>query len=158
MSMMLDLQIALSDESGVPTQAQFQTWFEQSVQLFQSAAEITIRLVDADESQFLNMTYRQKDKPTNVLSFPFEQPLGRDGEPLAADLLGDIVICKQVVEQEAREQNKSLESHWAHMVIHGCLHLLGYDHIIDDEAEEMEQIETEIMIKLGYDAPYLVNQ
>jgi len=102
------------------------------------------------ESRELNHTYRGKDKPTNVLSFPFEAPPG-----IELPLLGDLIICRQVVEQEAQEQEKTLEAHWAHMVIHGSLHLLGYDHIEDDEAEEMESLETEIMLALGYPDPYI---
>jgi probable rRNA maturation factor len=101
---------------------------------------VTVRLVDEAESRELNHTYRGKDKPTNVLSFPFEAPPG-----LELPLLGDLVICRQVVEAEAVEQGKPLMAHWAHMVVHGSLHLLGYDHIEDEEAEEMEQLERDIM-------------
>ncbi|EEQ20787.1 metalloprotease [Yersinia intermedia ATCC 29909] len=113
-------------------------------------AEVTVRLVDEAESHELNLTYRGKDKPTNVLSFPFEAP-----PEIELPLLGDLIICRQVVEQEAIEQEKALLAHWAHMVVHGSLHLLGYDHIVDDEAEEMESIETEIMQSLGYPDPYI---
>jgi probable rRNA maturation factor len=111
---------------------------------------VTIRIVDEVESNDLNLTYRGKDKPTNVLSFPFECPPGVEDFPL----LGDLIICRQVVEQEASEQQKTLESHWAHMVIHGSLHLLGYDHIEDDEAEEMEALEKEFMHTLNFPDPY----
>lgn len=114
---------------------------------------MTIRLVDEAESHELNLTYRGKDKPTNVLSFPFEAPPG-----IEMPLLGDLIICRQVVEQEAKEQQKPLEAHWAHMVVHGSLHLLGYDHIEDDEAEEMESLETEIMLALGYEDPYIAEK
>ncbi|EEQ12819.1 metalloprotease [Yersinia frederiksenii ATCC 33641] len=117
---------------------------------FQEVAEVTIRLVDEAESHELNLTYRGKDKSTNVLSFPFEAP-----PEIELPLLGDLIICRQVVEQEAVEQDKALLAHWAHMVVHGSLHLLGYDHIVDDEAEEMESIETEIMQNLGYPDPYI---
>ena len=89
-------------------------------------------------------------KPTNVLSFPFEAPPG-----IELPLLGDLIICRQVVEQEAEEQGKTVEAHWAHMVVHGTLHLLGYDHIEDEEAEEMEALEAEIMLALGYPDPYI---
>lgn len=112
--------------------------------------EITIRIVDEAESHELNLTYRGKDKPTNVLSFPFEVPEG-----IELPLLGDLIICRQVVEKEAQEQQISLESHWAHLAIHGTLHLLGYDHIEDAEAEEMEGLETEIMQSLGFEDPYI---
>ena len=120
---------------------------------FQKESEVTIRVVDTAESHSLNLTYRGKDKPTNVLSFPFEVPPGME-----MSLLGDLVICRQVVEKEAQEQGKPLEAHWAHMVVHGSLHLLGYDHIEDDEAEEMEAIETEIMLALGYEDPYIAEK
>ncbi|MGL4679992.1 MAG: rRNA maturation RNase YbeY, partial [Plesiomonas shigelloides] len=109
----------------------------------------TIRIVDEEESHHLNLTYRGKDKPTNVLSFPFEAPPG-----IELPLLGDLIICRQVVEAEAVEQQKELSAHWAHMVVHGSLHLLGYDHIEDEEAEEMESLETEIMQEMGYPDPY----
>ena len=111
--------------------------------------ELTIRLVESEESQQLNFEYRGKDKPTNVLSFPFEVPAG-----IPLQLLGDLVICAPVVQLEATQQNKTPEAHWAHMVVHGCLHLLGYDHIKDDEAEIMEDLERQIMAELGFSDPY----
>ncbi|HDL7665982.1 rRNA maturation RNase YbeY [Yersinia enterocolitica] len=146
----LDLQIACADSQGLPTEADFQHWLEAVLPQFQEVSEVTIRVVDEAESHELNLTYRGKDKPTNVLSFPFEAP-----PEIELPLLGDLIICRQVVEQEAVEQEKALLAHWAHMVVHGSLHLLGYDHIIDDEAEEMESIETEIMQSLGYPDPYI---
>ncbi len=146
----LDLQLACAVTSGLPVEADFQRWLEGVLPRFQAESEVTIRIVDETESHTLNLTYRGKDKPTNVLSFPFEAPPG-----IELPLLGDLVICRQVVEQEAQEQEKSPEAHWAHMVIHGSLHLLGYDHIDDDEAEEMESLETEIMLALGYLDPYI---
>lgn len=149
----LDLQIACTDSNGLPDEATFQRWLEGVLPQFQEEAEVTIRLVDEAESNELNLTYRGKDKPTNVLSFPFEAPPG-----IELPLLGDLIICRQVVEQEAVEQEKALEAHWAHMVVHGSLHLLGYDHIEDDEAEEMESLETEIMHGLGYPDPYLAEK
>jgi probable rRNA maturation factor len=149
-NIILDLQIACQNADNLPAEADFQRSLAAVVAKFQPDAEVTIRLVDNDESQMLNSTYRGKDKPTNVLSFPFEAPEG-----LELPLLGDLVICRQVVEQEAKEQNKILFAHWAHMVVHGSLHLLGYDHISDDEAEEMESLETEIMQELGYPDPYI---
>ncbi|PSW09761.1 rRNA maturation RNase YbeY [Photobacterium sanctipauli] len=149
MAIYLDLQIATESESGMPAEADFQHWLDATIPLFQPNAELTIRLVDEAESHALNHEYRGKDKPTNVLSFPFESPPG-----VELDLLGDLIICRQVVEKEAKEQDKPLNAHWAHMVVHGSLHLLGYDHIEDDEAEEMEGLETEIMQKMGFDDPY----
>ncbi|CAI0794905.1 rRNA maturation RNase YbeY [Serratia proteamaculans] len=149
----LDLQLACADNSGLPDEATFQRWLEGVLPQFQEEAEVTIRLVDEAESNELNLTYRGMDKPTNVLSFPFEAPPG-----IELPLLGDLIICRQVVEREAVEQDKALEAHWAHMVVHGSLHLLGYDHIEDDEAEEMESLETEIMHGLGYPDPYLAEK
>ncbi|NDJ58464.1 rRNA maturation RNase YbeY [Enterobacteriaceae bacterium 4M9] len=149
----LDLQLACESETGLPNEALFQRWLDAAVIPFQEDAEVTVRLVDEPESHELNLTYRGKDKSTNVLSFPFEAPPG-----IELPLLGDLVICRQVVEQEAQEQGKPLEAHWAHMVVHGSLHLLGYDHIEDDEAEEMEALETEIMLALGYADPYIAEK
>jgi probable rRNA maturation factor len=146
----LDLQNACAEQSGLPEASQFQHWLDAVLPQFQPVSEVTIRLVDEAESHHLNMTYRGKDKPTNVLSFPFEAPPG-----IELPLLGDLIICRQVVEQEAIDQEKLLLAHWAHMVVHGCLHLLGYDHIVDEEAEEMESLETEIMQSLGYPDPYI---
>lgn len=114
--------------------------------------EVTIRFVDERESQTLNRDYRSKDKTTNVLSFPFEGPPGID-----LPLLGDLVICHAVVAQEASEQDKPLEYHYAHMVVHGILHLMGYDHIDDQEAEEMEQFERELLAELNIPDPYADN-
>jgi len=147
----LDLQVASESSEGLPAESDFQHWLEAVLPQFQEESEVTIRIVDEAESQELNMTYRGKDKSTNVLSFPFEAPPGME-----LPLLGDLVICRQVVELEAGEQNKALNAHWAHMVVHGSLHLLGYDHIIDEEAEEMEAIEIEIMQSLGHPDPYLL--
>ena len=107
-------------------------------------------LVDEAEGRELNRTWRQKDYATNVLSFPADVP----DELLDIPLLGDLVICVAVVEREAAEQGKELEAHWAHLVIHGCLHLLGYDHIDDDEAEEMETLEQTLLAELGHPDPY----
>ncbi|MDE1358280.1 rRNA maturation RNase YbeY [Vibrio aestuarianus] len=153
MSIELDLQLAVESEQGLPTFNDFSQWLNKAVTPFQTQAEVTIRVVDVQESQQLNREYRGKDKPTNVLSFPFEAPPGME-----IDLLGDLVICRQVVEQEAQEQNKPLLAHWAHMVVHGSLHLLGYDHIEDDEAEEMESLETEIMLDMGFEDPYIAEK
>ncbi len=113
--------------------------------------ELTIRFVDEEESQALNSDYRGKDKPTNVLSFPFENPPG-----ITLPLLGDLIICHAVVAQEANEQQKPLAHHYAHMVVHGTLHLMGYDHIDEQEAEEMEQLERELLATLNIPDPYQV--
>ena len=113
------------------------------------SAEVSLRINDRDEMAQLNQQYRHKSGPTNVLSFPADLPPEVD-----SPLLGDIAICAPVVMEEALDQQKSLESHWAHMTVHGVLHLLGYDHIQDDEAERMEALETQILGSLGYDDPY----
>jgi len=147
----VDLQLACGDKA-VPSSEDFQRWAEAALSPYKKPFELTIRLVNSDEGRQLNHQYRNKDNATNVLSFPFEVPDG-----IELDLLGDLVICVEVVEQEAIEQNKTLQAHWAHMVIHGCLHLLGFDHIEDDEAEEMEALETQIITALGFAAPYDVN-
>ncbi|MCO4314811.1 rRNA maturation RNase YbeY [Pectobacterium versatile] len=149
----LDLQIASGQVQGLPEEKDFQRWLEGVLPQFQEVAEVTIRIVDEAESRDLNNTYRGKDKPTNVLSFPFEAP-----PEVELPLLGDLIICRQVVEREAAEQEKTVEEHWAHMVVHGSLHLLGYDHIEDSEAEEMEALETEIMQGMGYADPYLAEK
>ncbi|MFN6971664.1 MAG: rRNA maturation RNase YbeY [Rheinheimera sp.] len=150
MSIILDLQLA-STASNLPSEAQIQLWLNAAVSPFQPVAEVTVRIVDEAESQQLNFDYREKDKPTNVLSFPFQCPPG-----IELPLLGDLVICAGVVAQEANEQNKSLDAHWAHMVVHGSLHLLGFDHINDDDALEMEAEEIQILAELGFADPYLI--
>ena len=151
LELQLDIQIAVEKENDLPTEEQLSQWASAALitRTEYEEPELTIRIVDEAESQELNFEYRGKDKPTNVLSFPFEAPAH-----VPIPLLGDLIICKQVVEREAIEQGKALTSHWAHMVIHGCLHLLGYDHIEDEEAEEMEAIEKIVMAKLGLDDPY----
>lgn len=149
--MQLDLQFAV--DADLPTEQQFQAWVKAALSDRRQNAELTIRVVDADEMIRLNRDYRHKDKLTNVLSFPFEMPVGIEDDE-TGDLLGDIIICAGVVEQEAREQGKSTEAHWAHMVTHGVLHLLGYDHIEAAEADEMEALETQILGAQGYDNPY----
>lgn len=148
--MIIDLQIACEQETGLPTAEQIEQWATAAVQPQSDEVEMTVRIVDEAESHALNLNYRGKDRPTNVLSFPFECP-----DEVELPLLGDLVICRQVVEREAQEQDKPLMAHWAHMVVHGSLHLLGYDHIEDDEAEEMESLETQIMTELGFADPYL---
>lgn len=151
MAITLDLQLA-SSAGNLPTAAQIQQWLEAAILPFQADAEVTVRIVDNEESQQLNNDYRGKDKPTNVLSFPFQCPPG-----IELPLLGDLVICAPVVAAEATEQQKSLQAHWAHMVVHGSLHLLGFDHINDDDAEQMEAEEVTILQQLGFTNPYLLD-
>ncbi len=147
---MLELDIQRATQALAPIDADFRRWCELALQQRKADSEMTIRLVDEAEARELNHTYRQKDYATNVLSFPADLP----DELLDIPLLGDLVICVAVVEREAAEQGKSLEAHWAHLVIHGCLHLLGYDHIEDEEAEEMESLERELLAQLGHPDPY----
>ncbi|USE38358.1 rRNA maturation RNase YbeY [Endozoicomonas sp. SCSIO W0465] len=142
-----------STSSQLPAQNELEQWAAAAVgQHFQEQrqeAEISLLIVDEEEGAELNRQWRGKEGPTNVLSFPADLPA-----ELELPLLGDLIICVPVVEQEAIEQKKSLSSHWAHMMVHGTLHLLGYDHIDDQEAEEMESLETEILAQLGYPDPY----
>ena len=148
MSIEVDIQIA-TEATDLPAEADFELWVAGALADRKDSAELTIRVVDEAESRELNHQYRDKDKPTNVLSFPFEAPPG-----IEINLLGDLVICAQVVAREAQEQQKSLQAHWAHMVTHGCLHLLGYDHINNDDAQVMESLETAILNRFGYPDPY----
>lgn len=150
MSIILDLQLA-TQAKDLPTENQIQQWLEAAILPFQVEAEVTVRIVDEAESQQLNFDYREKNKPTNVLSFPFECPPG-----IELPLLGDLVICAQVVAKEAAEQNKTLTAHWAHMVVHGSLHLLGFDHINEEDATEMEAEEIQILAELGFADPYVI--
>lgn len=152
-NVIVDLQVVSENTENLPSLEDFQRWATLAVRASEVEPEITVRIVDEEESQTLNRTYRNKDKSTNVLSFPFECP-----EEVVLPLLGDLIICRQVVEKEAKEQDKPLMAHWAHMTVHGCLHLLGYDHIEDDEAEEMESLEAEIMQSLGFIDPYLTEK
>jgi len=147
---MLELDLQRATDAAAPDDAAFRRWCELALRQRSADSEMTIRLVDEAEGRELNHTYRHKDYATNVLSFPADVP----DELLDIPLLGDLVICIPVVEREAAEQGKALEAHWAHLVIHGCLHLLGYDHIEDDEAEEMEALERELLAELGHPDPY----
>ncbi len=149
MSYFVDLQQEV-ESPQLPSEAQLQSWVNAALSGQRDSGELCIRIVDEAESQSLNHQYRGKDKSTNVLSFPFELP---EGVP-EMDLLGDLVVCAAVVEREAGEQGKPLHHHWAHMIVHGCLHLLGYDHINDEEAEIMESLEREILAGLDIEDPY----
>lgn len=141
---------SVSEAKGLPGHDLIYQWVETAcLQIDVCPAEVLVRLVDKEESQMLNNQYRGRDKPTNVLSFCADVPDYIDGCEL-----GDIVICADVVQLEAEQQGKQIMAHWAHMVVHGVLHLNGYDHQNDTEAEQMEKIETKILDKLGFPDPY----
>ena len=155
----IDYQVNTDSDDGLPNLQQLQRWVNSA--LTQAAAdaphrfadaELTIRVVDNAEARQLNHEFRGRDYATNVLSFPFSAPV-----ELPVPLLGDLVICADVVKAEAEQQHKPLIDHWTHMVIHGTLHLLGYDHIEDDEAEHMEQLERIILAELDIADPYQVS-
>lgn len=141
----VDLQLASSCAS-IPSQNNIEKWISAAAP---ADKNISVRIVDGPEIQALNLQYRNKDQTTNVLSFPCELPAG-----VNVPLLGDIVVCADVVASEAQEQGKAVQAHWAHILIHGTLHLMGYDHIEDADAEEMEQLETGILAGLGFPNPY----
>jgi probable rRNA maturation factor len=149
--MTLQIDVQVNDHScRLPADQELRYWAESTLTAAGCTAdEMTIRITDEQESAQLNARYRHKQGATNVLSFPFEDPPGVD-----SGLLGDIVICAPVVVREAGEQGKTIESHWAHMVVHGVLHLCGYDHVAEQEAREMEALETRILANLGFPAPY----
>jgi probable rRNA maturation factor len=140
-----------ADKKMAPQKALLCKWALEALSFKRDTRDVTIRIVETGEMTQLNTTYRKKRGPTNVLSFPADLP-----EELAREfpVLGDIVICAEVVNREADEQHKQQQSHWAHMVVHGVLHLLGHDHEKDDEAEKMEQLEIEVLSKLGFPNPY----
>jgi len=144
----VDVQYGLP-RAGLPTAADVRRWAAAALAGGPVQAELTVRIVDEEEGAKLNQTYRHQQGPTNVLSFPFEAPSYID-----SPLVGDLVICAPVVAREAREQGKAADAHWAHMVVHGTLHLLGYDHQDEAPAREMEALEREILARLGYPDPY----
>jgi probable rRNA maturation factor len=137
--------------ANLPSSVSFRRWVEAALRgaKRRKPAELAIRIVDTDEGRALNRDYRNKDYATNVLSFPAELPPG-----VALPLIGDLAICAPVVLREAAEQGKAARDHWAHLTVHGVLHLLGYDHIEDSEAQAMEALETRILAGLGIADPY----
>lgn len=143
----LSIQYAL-DKDGLPGRAQLRRWAKEALA---QDAEVAIRLVDAEEGRELNLAYRGKDYATNVLTFAY----GADDMIEGAPLSGDIVLCAPVVAREAKEQGKTLEAHYAHMIVHGMLHLQGYDHELEAEAAVMEALESFVMMRMGYPDPYL---
>ena len=144
MNYKIQIQIA-TQASPLPTPTQLKKWVKITLNTAnKTQAEVTLRLVDIPESEQLNTEYRHKKGPTNVLSFPYNYDNAE----------GDIAICAPLVQQESKEQNKTEIAHWAHLVIHGTLHLCGYDHIVNKEAEQMEKLEITILAQLGFANPY----
>lgn len=135
--------------TNIPSRYYFQRWVNLVLNSEKREGEITIRIVDEAESKALNSRYRHKNKPTNVLSFPFEA-----SHYFKLSVLGDLVICAPIIEKEAQQQHKKVLTHWAHMVIHGTLHLLKYDHVKESEAEVMEKKEILLLAKIGIENPY----
>jgi len=150
----IDVEV-VSDDGTVPSIGEITDWVRRALDAIPQPpqdAELAVRVVDAQEMQSLNCEHRQKDAPTNVLSFPIGEI---EGLPAAAgNFLGDIVVCAPVVRREAAEQGKHLNDHWAHMLVHGTLHLLGYDHQVDSEAAKMEALERRVLAQHGVSNPY----
>ncbi len=146
----INIQLA-SDNKAIPKRSLMRKWAKNALGRKTESAEITLRVVDIPEMSDLNSTYRYKKGPTNVLSFPFTVP---EGVKIDIPIFGDIVICADIVNSEAVEQHKLQEAHWAHMIVHGVFHLLGYDHETDREAAIMEALEIDVMQTLGFENPY----
>lgn len=141
----LNLQLVCANTQGIPANNKIKLWIKKIFFSSKKKIELTIRIVDIQEMLYLNWYYLGKKYPTNVLSFPFEPP-----SEIQTSLLGDIIICKQIIEYENRKNNIFSDVHWAHMIIHGSLHLLGYDHMCDEDAELMNAMELNIIRTLGY--------
>lgn len=147
--MKLEVDIQNASKHDSPKPEQIEQWIGAALQGRTQDAEVSIRIVDETEMTDINRLYCDKNKPTNVLSFPADIP-----DELNFPLLGDIVICASVVAEEAKSQSKSELAHWAHMLVHGTLHLLGHDHIKDADAEKMQACEVSVLQQLGYSDPY----
>lgn len=151
--MEIDVQYAVNktdiENNQIPDVSQFTKWAGAALNLDRKNAQLSLRIVDENEISELNLAYRNKSGPTNVLSFPAEF-----SSDVPVNLIGDIIICAPVVKKEALEQNKSEAAHWAHLTVHGVLHLLGYDHEDDTTARQMESLEINILGTLGFDNPY----
>ncbi|MFZ2485952.1 MAG: rRNA maturation RNase YbeY [Candidatus Rickettsiella isopodorum] len=140
----------VTSHTFIPSRYFLQQWVNKAFSNKIGSSAVNIRLVSKKESAELNNFYRHKKGPTNILSFPFEPP-----PEISSPFLGDLVICAMLVNQEAKQQAKTRLAHWAHLVIHGCLHLIGYDHIYNKEATQMETIEIQLLKELGYENPYI---
>ena len=150
MNLQVDIQTASADPA--PDEDDIRQWIAAALRGRKAEAEVSVRLVDESEMASLNQTYRDKPGSTNVLSFPAALP-----DDIEHPLLGDIVLCPAVVNREAAEQGKTVTQHWSHMLVHGSLHLLGYDHIEPAEAQTMERLETDILATLGLPCPYMTD-
>lgn len=151
MAIHVDIQLACTSEDP-PDEDSIRHWVAAAIGNRREEAELSVRIVDLSEGRALNQQYRGAQGATNVLSFPFEAPL-----PELLALLGDVVVCAPVVAEEARQQQKEPAAHWAHMIIHGVLHLLGFDHQNDSDAAIMETLETDILQGLGFPPPYTIH-
>ncbi len=140
----------IASNTFIPSRYFLQRWVKKALAKQVGTNEVNIRLVSKKESAELNSTYRHKKGPTNILSFPFEPP-----PEVSSPFLGDLVICATLVNQQAKQQTKNRLAHWAHLVIHGCLHLIGYDHVHDKDAVKMETLEIQLLKDLGYENPYI---
>ena len=151
MEVYIDLQNTCEDLNELPSLEKLTLWAKTALLTGgrNLDSELTVRMVTADEIKELNSTYRHIDKSTYILSFPFECPEGLD-----LPLIGDLVICFDILKKEAIEQHKTLEEHFAHLIVHGCLHLIGYDHIEPSDALIMEPLEIKALAQLGFDNPY----
>ncbi len=154
--MPVSIEMSVSDnldaeEGDIPDAALVQQWAEKAC-LCDDQVITSVQIVSKDEMHELNNTWRGKNRPTNVLSFPMQSP-----DEVDPKILGDLVLCADVINTEARQQHKPDQAHWAHMVVHGMLHLQGYDHIDEHQADEMEALEIRILDQLGFDNPYLEN-
>ena len=154
MPVVVEMSVSASleaEEEDIPDTASVQLWADKAC-LCDEQVIASVQIVNADEMRELNNTWRGKNKPTNVLSFPMQSP----AEP-GLKILGDLALCAAVINAEARQQHKPNDAHWAHMLVHGMLHLQGYDHIDDNQADEMEALEIRLLKELGYENPYLEN-
>lgn len=157
-SVTVELQVACQVDS-LPPEAEVRSWLDQAFQAGSRLAagryDVAVRIVDEDESRLLNKRYRQRDEPTNVLAFQADGPDGIIGQPHGTVRpLGDLVICAALVEREAEKQGKNLAGHWGHLLVHGMLHLLGYDHDTARKTAEMETMERQILADRGFGDPY----
>ncbi|MFI4847366.1 MAG: rRNA maturation RNase YbeY [Candidatus Makana argininalis] len=148
--LILNIQIACNKNGWIPSKDDFINWSKSDYIVIKKLSKITIRIVNKKESRILNLKYRGKNIPTNIISFPFYPP--KDFKTL---FIGDLIICKKIIYLESKKLKKNLKSYWAHIFIHGLLHLLGYNHLIYKKAIYMENLESKIMKNIGYNDPYL---